>query len=72
MSDSAKPGHSGEGEWSDELAKRQFLVEVVEFGLSFWAGEYGVKWLTILIDNSGPAPRMWAVFRLGIGAGGPQ
>ena len=54
VSDSAKPGHSGEGEWSDELAKRQFLVEVVEFGLSFWAGEYGVKWLTILIDNSGP------------------
>jgi hypothetical protein len=54
VSDGANPSHSGEGEWSDELAERQFPVEVVKFGLCFWAGEYGVKWLTVLVNDSGP------------------
>ena len=54
VSDGANPSHSAEGEWSDELAERQFPVEVVKFGLCFRAGEYGVKWLTVLVNDSGP------------------
>lgn len=52
--DGANPGHPGEGEWPDELTDRQFPVAMCEFGLRSRAGEYGVKRLSVLVNDSGP------------------
>ena len=54
VSDGANAGHPGKRQWADQLAQRQFPVEVVELGLCSRAREYGVERLPVLVDDSGP------------------
>lgn len=54
VSDAANPGHPGKRQWADQLAQRQFSVEVLQLGLRRRAREYGVERLPVLVDDSGP------------------
>ena len=69
----ANPGHACEGQRADELAQRQFKVEVVEFGSSFIAVEERIERLSVLVDDSGPqSPGCVAILGLVFGTGRPE